>query len=40
MNYAIVLSGETGIRTGADMPKQYVRVNGHIMRYDPFHLHP
>ena len=31
MNYAIVLSGGTGIRTGADMPKQYVRVNGHMM---------
>ena len=31
MNYAIILSGGTGTRTGADMPKQYVRVNGHMM---------
>ena len=31
MNYAIVLSGGTGTRTGADMPKQYVKVNGHMM---------
>ncbi len=31
MNYAILLSGGTGTRTGADMPKQYVRVNGHMM---------
>ena len=31
MNHAIVLSGGTGTRTGADMPKQYVRVDGHMM---------
>ena len=31
MNYAILLSGGTGTRTGADMPKQYVRVNGYMM---------
>ena len=31
MNYAILLSGGTGTRTGADIPKQYVRVNGHMM---------
>lgn len=31
MNYAIVLSGGTGTRAGADMPKQYVKVNGHMM---------
>lgn len=31
MNYAIVLSGGTGTRTGADMPKQYIRVRGHMM---------
>ena len=31
MNFAIVLSGGTGTRAGADMPKQYVRVNGHMM---------
>ena len=31
MNHAIVLSGGTGTRTGADMPKQYVKVNGHMM---------
>ena len=31
MNYAIILSGGTGTRTGADMPKQYIRVNGHMM---------
>ena len=31
MNYAVLLSGGTGTRTGADMPKQYVRVNGHMM---------
>ncbi len=31
MNYAIVLSGGTGTRTGANMPKQYVRVDGHMM---------
>ncbi|MBR5407620.1 MAG: 2-C-methyl-D-erythritol 4-phosphate cytidylyltransferase [Lachnospiraceae bacterium] len=31
MNYAILLSGGTGTRTGADKPKQYVRVNGHMM---------
>ena len=31
MDYAIVLSGGTGTRTGADMPKQYVRVDGHMM---------
>lgn len=31
MDYAIVLSGGTGTRTGADMPKQYVKVNGHMM---------
>ena len=31
MNYGILLSGGTGTRTGADKPKQYVRVNGHMM---------
>lgn len=31
MNYAIILSGGTGTRTGADIPKQYVRVSGHMM---------
>ena len=31
MNYAISLSGGTGTRTGADIPKQYVCVNGHMM---------
>lgn len=31
MNYAILLSGGTGTRTGADKPKQYVRVQGHMM---------
>ena len=31
MNYAIVLSGGTGTRTGADMPKQYIKVNGYMM---------
>ena len=31
MNYAIMLSGGTRTRTGADIPKQYVRVNGHMM---------
>ncbi len=31
MNYAIVLSGGIGTRTGADIPKQYVRVGGHMM---------
>ena len=31
MNYAILLSGGTGTRTGAEIPKQYVRVNGHMM---------
>ena len=31
MNYAIMLSGGTGTRTGADIPKQYARVNGHMM---------
>lgn len=31
MNHAIVLSGGTGTRTGADMPKQYVRAEGYMM---------
>ena len=31
MNYGILLSGGTGTRTGADIPKQYVRVKGHMM---------
>ncbi|MCR5507158.1 MAG: 2-C-methyl-D-erythritol 4-phosphate cytidylyltransferase [Lachnospiraceae bacterium] len=31
MNYAILLSGGTGTRTGADIPKQYVRTDGHMM---------
>ena len=31
MNYAIVLSGGTGSRTGADIPKQYIEVKGHMM---------
>lgn len=31
MNYAVLLSGGTGTRTGSDMPKQYVWVNGHMM---------
>ena len=28
MNIAIVLSGGTGTRLGAEIPKQYIRVNG------------
>lgn len=28
MNIALVLSGGTGSRVGADIPKQYIRVNG------------
>lgn len=28
MNYAIVLSGGTGIRLGSDIPKQYIEVGG------------
>lgn len=28
MNYAIILSGGTGTRLGADIPKQYIKVNG------------
>ena len=31
MNYAILLSGGTGTRTGSEIPKQYVRRNGHMM---------
>lgn len=31
MNCAIVLSGGTGSRTGADMPKQYFRAGGYMM---------
>ncbi len=31
MNYAILLSGGTGTRTGEKIPKQYKRVNGHMM---------
>lgn len=31
MNYAILLSGGTGTRTGAEIPKQYVRRNGYMM---------
>lgn len=29
MNVAIILSGGTGTRLGADIPKQYIEVNGH-----------
>lgn len=28
MNYAIVLSGGTGVRLGSDIPKQYIEVGG------------
>ena len=31
MNYAILLSGGTGTRTGSEIPKQYIRRNGHMM---------
>lgn len=31
MNYAIVLAGGTGTRTGAELPKQYVKAKGHMM---------
>ena len=31
MNYAVFLSGGVGTRTGADLPKQYVKVSGHMM---------
>ncbi len=31
MNYAILLSGGTGTRTGEKIPKQYKRANGHMM---------
>ena len=31
MNYAVFLSGGVGTRTGADIPKQYVKVSGHMM---------
>ena len=28
MNIALVLAGGTGVRLGADIPKQYIEVNG------------
>jgi len=28
MNYALILSGGTGLRLGAEIPKQYIEVNG------------
>lgn len=28
MNYAVILSGGTGLRLGAEIPKQYIEVNG------------
>ena len=28
MNVALLLSGGTGTRLGADIPKQYIEVNG------------
>ena len=28
MNYAIILSGGTGVRLGSDIPKQYIEVGG------------
>lgn len=31
MNYVVFLSGGVGTRTGADLPKQYVKVAGHMM---------
>ncbi len=31
MNYAIFLSGGTGSRIKTDIPKQYIKVNGHMM---------
>ena len=31
MNYAIMLAGGTGSRTSTDIPKQYVRAEGHMM---------
>ncbi len=31
MNYAVLLSGGVGTRTGADIPKQYVKVAGYMM---------
>ena len=34
MNYAILLSGGTGTRTGADTPKRYVRLNGQMKPID------
>ena len=31
MNIAVILAGGTGIRTGADIPKQYIEVDGKPM---------
>ena len=31
MNYALLLSGGIGSRTGADMPKQYIRAGSYMM---------
>ncbi len=31
MNHVILLSGGTGTRAGAPLPKQYVTINGHMM---------
>ena len=31
MNYAVFLSGGTGTRTGADIPKQYIRAGKYMM---------
>ena len=31
MNTALVLAGGTGTRLGADIPKQYIEVNGRMV---------
>ena len=31
MNIAIILAGGTGTRLGADIPKQYIQVNGKMI---------
>lgn len=31
MNIALVLAGGTGMRLGADIPKQYIEVNGKMI---------
>ena len=31
MNIALVLAGGTGVRLGADIPKQYIEVNGKMI---------